>query len=109
MLIAVILAPHLGHLYTNLIADTIHRFKKITTKDLTKTIFSTGTDEHGIKVLQSAAKNNESVSTYCDNISNQYKRLFQASSVETTDFVRTTDQNHKSAVQNFWVINFKYS
>lgn len=95
------LAPHLGHLYSSVIADTIHRFQKMTSFHAIN-IFSTGTDEHGIKVLQAASKRNTEVTKYCDDISNEYKKLFQASGVEFTDFVRTTETRHKEAVNTLW-------
>lgn len=96
-----VLAPHLGHLYSSVIADTINRFQKITSV-ITTNVLSTGTDEHGIKVLQAASKRNTPVSSYCDNISDEYKRLFNASGVEFTDFVRTTESRHKQAVWKLW-------
>ena len=65
-------------------------------------LFSTGTDEHGIKVLQAASKRNIPVATYCDDISSEYKNLFKASGVAFTDYVRTTEDRHKQAVWKFW-------
>lgn len=95
------LAPHLGHLYSSVIADSINRFQKLTSCPNTN-IFSTGTDEHGEKVLQAASSKNISVSTYCDSISDDYKRLFQASGINFTDFIRTTEARHKDAVWKMW-------
>lgn len=96
-----VLAPHLGHLYSSVIADTINRYQKLTSC-VTTNIFSTGTDEHGIKVLQAASNKNVPVSTYCDNISKEYKTLFQAAGVKYTDFIRTTEGRHKHAVSTIW-------
>lgn len=98
-----LLAPHLGHLYSSVIADAVNRFQKLTT-NLSQNIFSTGTDEHGIKVLQAASNRNVSVSTYCDNISDGYKKLFEASGVEFTDYIRTTEERHKHAVWKMWTV-----
>lgn len=95
------LAPHLGHLYSSVIADTVNRFQKLTSS-VNANIFSTGTDEHGIKVLQAASQKGIPVSTYCDNISTEYKNLFQASGVGFTDYVRTTEDRHKTAVWKMW-------
>lgn len=88
-------------MYSSVIADTINRFQKLTAVHNVN-IFSTGTDEHGIKVLQAASKKNVPVENYCDLISSDYKRLFQASGVDYTDFVRTTEERHKHAVCKFW-------
>jgi methionyl-tRNA synthetase len=96
-------APHLGHLYSSVIADTVNRFQKLTT-NISENIFSTGTDEHGIKVLQAASSRNVPVSTYCDNISRDYKKLFEASGVEFTDYLRTTEERHKQAVWKMWTV-----
>ncbi|CRL06004.1 CLUMA_CG019081, isoform A [Clunio marinus] len=94
-------APHLGHLYSSVIADTINRFEKLTSTN-NLNIFSTGTDEHGMKVLQAASKKGIPIDEYCKNISEDYKKLFQASQVEFTDFIRTTEERHKQAVWKFW-------
>lgn len=67
-------------------------------------VFSTGTDEHGMKVLQAASKRQTPVEQYCDSISNEYRSLFQASGVDFTDFVRTTESRHKAAVWKFWQV-----
>lgn len=96
-----ILAPHLGHLYSSVIADTINRFQKLTNLHHTH-VFSTGTDEHGIKVLEAATKQNIPVGAYCDGISNEYRNLFQASNVEFSDFIRTTEERHKEGVGHLW-------
>lgn len=42
------------------------------------------------------------MSTYCDNISEDYKKLFQASGINFTDFIRTTEDRHKQAVWKIW-------
>ena len=98
----IFLAPHLGHLYSSLIADCIFRFKHLT-NNLNSSIFSTGTDEHGIKVFQAANDQNVNVKQYCDKISGDYESLFNAAQIQHTDFVRTTEERHKIAVHSFWV------
>ncbi|XP_013141945.1 PREDICTED: methionine--tRNA ligase, mitochondrial [Papilio polytes] len=94
-------APHLGHLYTALVADAVQRFEKLTNPDC-NIIFSTGTDEHGTKIQQAAAKANLSPSTYCDKISQEYINLFRDFNINYTDFIRTTEDRHKKAVTHFW-------
>ncbi|KAI8422987.1 hypothetical protein MSG28_014075 [Choristoneura fumiferana] len=69
-------APHLGHLYTAVVADAIQRFEKLTHPDC-NIIFSTGTDEHGTKIQQAAAKADQSLLDYCTNISNEYRNVFR--------------------------------
>ncbi|KAM3959850.1 methionyl-tRNA synthetase, mitochondrial isoform 2-T2 [Aphomia sociella] len=63
---------------------------------------SRGTDEHGTKIQQAAAKVNLSLSEYCANISTEYRTLFDEYQVEYTDFIRTTEDRHKKAVAHFW-------
>lgn len=94
-------APHLGHLYTAVVADAIQRFEKLTNPDC-QVIFSTGTDEHGTKIQQAAAKAKLSLPEYCTSVSNEYRDLFKEFNVDYTDFIRTTETRHKVAVGHFW-------
>ncbi|XP_061171717.1 methionine--tRNA ligase, mitochondrial-like [Saccostrea echinata] len=92
-------APHIGHLYTALLADAVARFHTLHGKEV---IFSTGTDEHGLKIQTSAAKHNKSPELYCDEISAKFKTLFDRSGVSYSYFIRTTDETHTKAVENLW-------
>ncbi|KAJ8982120.1 hypothetical protein NQ317_002846 [Molorchus minor] len=93
--------PHIGHLYSSVIADAIQRWQKVLNKSA-KIKFSTGTDEHGSKIQQAAEKNKVSLQDYCDNISIQYKKLANNFSVNYTNFIRTTSPQHKQTVDAFW-------
>lgn len=97
-----LIAPHIGHLYSSVIADAIFRFEKLLGHHSTYN-FSTGTDEHGSKIQQAAQKNNTPVQEYCDQISNEYKTLFRNFNVDYTDIIRTTESRHHNAVEQFWV------
>ncbi|XP_063629725.1 methionine--tRNA ligase, mitochondrial [Cydia splendana] len=94
-------APHLGHLYSAVVADAIQRFEKLTDPNC-NVLFSTGTDEHGTKIQQAASKVGQAPAEYCSTISEEYRRLFAEYNVEHTDFVRTTEDRHKKAVAHFW-------
>ncbi|KAI5641034.1 tRNA synthetases class I (M) domain-containing protein [Phthorimaea operculella] len=94
-------APHLGHLYTAVVADAIQRFEKLNDPDC-NVIFSTGTDEHGTKIQQAAAKAKLSLPEYCTKISDEYRALFKEFDVDYTDYIRTTEERHKKAVRHFW-------
>lgn len=98
-------APHIGHLYSSVIADAIHRWQQIQNGNSTFKL-STGTDEHGTKIQQAANKNNLSPSDYCNSISLKYKQLAEQFSVDYTDFIRTSDTRHKQVVQTFWDLLF---
>ncbi|KRZ52677.1 Methionine--tRNA ligase, mitochondrial [Trichinella nativa] len=80
--------PHLGHLYSSLIADAAHRWFKLKNPHQL-TLFSSGTDEHGSKV-----------------------ELFSKFGIETTYFIRTVEARHHQSVQQFWEVlrknNFIY-
>nr|XP_022911507.1 methionine--tRNA ligase, mitochondrial isoform X1 [Onthophagus taurus] len=94
-------SPHIGHLYSSVIADAIQRFQKLIHPE-ENVIFSTGTDEHGTKIQQSATKHNQPLNEYCLNVSNSYKEMFQCFSVDYTRFIRTTEAKYKEAVHKFW-------
>lgn len=99
IIILFILAPHIGHLYSAVIADAIFRFEKLLNKNAPY-ILTTGTDEHGSKIQQAAGL---STDKYCLNISREYQNLFNNCSVGYTDYIRTTEDRHKNAVAAFWV------
>lgn len=93
--------PHIGHLYSALIADASTRFQKLLNPNL-NILFSTGTDEHGLKVQKAAENSKLSVENYCTKISNRYQTTFDKFDISQTSFIRTTSENHKSCVQHFW-------
>uniref|UniRef100_A0A182KBE6 Methionine--tRNA ligase, mitochondrial n=1 Tax=Anopheles christyi TaxID=43041 RepID=A0A182KBE6_9DIPT len=96
-------APHIGHLYSAVIADAIHRFNQITGPTESGDCFlSTGTDEHGLKIQQAAIKHSTSTEDYCDAISSKYRDLFGRFQIDYSRFIRTTDTDHRQAVHAFW-------
>jgi len=96
-----IVGPHIGHLYSALIADASARFQKLLNPSL-NIIFSTGTDEHGLKVQKAAENSKLSVENYCTNISDSYQTTFKKFDISHTSFIRTTSDNHKKCVHYFW-------
>uniref|UniRef100_A0A2M4BJ36 Methionine--tRNA ligase, mitochondrial n=1 Tax=Anopheles marajoara TaxID=58244 RepID=A0A2M4BJ36_9DIPT len=96
-------APHIGHLYSAVIADAVHRFNRIATPEKSRSCFlSTGTDEHGMKIQQAAVLHSTSTEDYCNSISARYRNLFRQFRVDYTRFIRTTETDHRRAVQTFW-------
>lgn len=93
--------PHIGHLYSSLIADAAQRWQKVRYRQ-EKIRFSTGTDEHGTKIQQAAKTHNTSLMVYCDGISSKFRHLADTFSVQYTDFIRTSEDRHKKSVQHFW-------
>ncbi|MGI9055526.1 MAG: methionine--tRNA ligase [Pyrinomonadaceae bacterium] len=94
--------PHLGHLYTTIVADTIARQKKQRGFD---TYFLTGTDEHGVNIQRAAEKNNRTPKEQVDYISGELKKMFADFGLTDYDiFMRTTEPFHYEAVQKLWQI-----
>ncbi len=91
--------PHMGHAYSNIIADFFARFKLI---DGYKVFFLTGTDEHGLKIQRSAEKIGKDPQTFCDEISQTFRDLTKTLNLSNTDFIRTTEIRHKKTVQHLW-------
>nr|XP_046262396.1 methionine--tRNA ligase, mitochondrial [Scatophagus argus] len=94
-------SPHLGHLYSAVIADCLHRYKVIQGFN---SKFSTGTDEHGLKIQQAADTAGKDPMTFCTNVSERFKHLFNSCSISYTDYIRTTEQRHCQAVEHFWAV-----
>lgn len=87
--------PHLGTLYTTVLADVIARWKRL---DGYNTFFLTGTDEHGHKIAQAAAKAGMEPKAFVDQFVADYKKAWSAYHIEYSKFIRTTDSDHKAAV-----------
>jgi len=96
--------PHLGHLYTTIVADAIRRHKR---QRGFETFFLTGTDEHGINIQRAAEKEGRSPKEQVDVISTELKRMFAAFGLDTQNdgydiFMRTTEPFHYAGAQKFW-------
>lgn len=90
--------PHLGHAYTTIVADSLTRMHKMLGDN---TLFLTGTDEHGDKIVQAAEKRDLSPRQFADEISSHFKALWPGLSVDNDYFTRTTDRGHIRTVQDF--------
>lgn len=89
--------PHLGHAYTSIVADSIHRFHSLK-GDMA--YFLTGTDEHGDKIVQAAEAAGQAPAAYTDAISQLFRDLWPNLEVSNDDFIRTTEARHKKCVQD---------
>ena len=94
---------HIGHAYTTFIADTIARYERLKGED---TFFLTGTDEHGQKIEESAAKNNKPTQEFADEISATFKNLWDEFGISYDKFIRTTDEEHKKGVQKAFEVMY---
>ncbi len=88
--------PHVGHACTTIAADIVARYHKLFGK---KTFLLTGTDEHGTKIEKSAEKANKDPKQLCDENAEIFKKNWQDLNIGFNNFIRTTDDNHKKAVQ----------
>tara|TARA_B100001057_G_scaffold500203_1_gene614060 strand:+ start:5342 stop:6874 length:1533 start_codon:yes stop_codon:yes gene_type:complete len=91
--------PHMGHAYSSIIADFFARFKRV---DGFKVYFLTGTDEHGLKIQRAAEEKNVDTLDFCNDISLTFRNLSKTLNLTNTDFIRTTENRHKKAVQYLW-------
>ncbi|MFN4132321.1 MAG: methionine--tRNA ligase, partial [Caldimicrobium sp.] len=88
--------PHLGHAYTTIIADSIARFYRFKGYEV---FFLTGTDEHGDKIVKSAADLGQSPKEFVDKIAGVFKKTWDELKISYSNFIRTTDPSHKRVVQ----------
>lgn len=90
--------PHLGSLYSTLLADVAARWNKLQDK---KVFFLTGTDEHGQKIAEAAAKEGKSPKEFVDSFIHPYKQVWHHYNIQYDKFIRTTDTYHIEAVQKW--------
>ena len=91
--------PHIGHAYELLASDAIARFMRLEGKDV---FFLTGTDEHGQKMLQTAAREGIPVQALADRNAARFAQMGRALNVSNDAFIRTTEPRHYTASQALW-------
>jgi len=92
-------SPHIGHAYELIATDAIARFKRLDGYDV---FFLTGTDEHGQKMLQTAAREGISTQELADRNAAVFRAMGPALNASNDDFIRTTEERHKRASQAIW-------
>lgn len=92
-------APHVGHAYEAMATDAIARFERLDGKDV---FFLTGTDEHGLKMKQTAAKEGVGVRELADRNAGRFIDMAKALGLSSDDFIRTTEPRHYASVQEIW-------
>jgi methionyl-tRNA synthetase len=91
--------PHLGHLYTTLVADTVARYQRQRGKE---TFFLTGTDEHGQNIERAAERAGVPVRQYVDEIVAEFQEMFPRFQLAFDQWIRTTDPAHQEGVRTLW-------
>jgi len=89
--------PHIGHLYEEVVCDTLARHWRLREP----TFFLTGTDEHGDKVARAAADAGITPRQFVDRIAGGFRSTWDACGISYDHFVRTTDAEHVRLVQEF--------
>jgi methionyl-tRNA synthetase len=91
--------PHIGHAYTTIACDTIARRHRMLGDD---TWFLTGTDEHGQKIERAAQAAGKTPQQFTDEISAEFRALWERMGLTHDDFIRTTSERHRQGVQALW-------
>src|ERR1700722_1969368 len=81
--------PHIGHTYSNIVADVIRRYKLMRGFEV---VMTTGTDEHGVNVERSAQKAGKTPQDFSTAIATQWKSLWNDLGIAGDEFIRTTDE-----------------
>jgi methionyl-tRNA synthetase len=92
-------APHIGHAYELIATDAIARFMRLDGRDV---YFLTGTDEHGIKMLQTAAKEKLSPRELVERNVPRFQAMAQRFNASNDDFIRTTEPRHHRSSEAIW-------
>ncbi len=92
--------PHVGFAMEIIRADAYARYQKLRGHDV---YFNTGTDEHGMKIWENAQNAGEDTQEYVDKYAQDFKGLISLLGLsEDIHFIRTTDEKHITAAQEFW-------
>ena len=91
--------PHIGHAYTTLVCDAVARRKRMLGID---TFFLTGNDEHGQKIERSAVAAGIPAQQWVDQISSEFRKLFDKMNISYDDYIRTSELRHKRGAQELW-------
>ena len=88
--------PHIGHLYTTVVADTLARYRRFSGD---RVRFLTGTDEHGQNIEKVARREGVSPREVADRHAPVFSRLWESIGVTNDDFIRTTEPRHRAGVE----------
>jgi methionyl-tRNA synthetase len=91
--------PHIGHAYTVIATDVLARFARLDGKDV---FFLSGTDEHGLKMQQTAEKEGITPLALADRNSAIFRSMLETVGASNDEFFRTTEPRHYKACQAIW-------
>jgi methionyl-tRNA synthetase len=91
--------PHIGHAYEAIATDAIARFHRLMGSDVR---FVTGTDEHGLKMVQTARAAGRETLEFADEMSGHFREMCAKLNISHTDFLRTSEPRHHRASEALW-------
>lgn len=91
--------PHLGHMFSTLIADVHCKFLKLKNQDA---FLLTGTDEHGLKIQRTSCSQNKTPQEFVDEKSKSFSQLWVELQIYVDRFIRTTDLSHRNYIHSIW-------
>ncbi|MBR0965365.1 methionine--tRNA ligase [Bradyrhizobium diazoefficiens] len=92
-------SPHIGHAYEAIATDVLARFARLDGKDV---FFLTGTDEHGLKMVQTAQNEGLTPSALATRNANRFREMDERLNVSFDRFIRTTEEQHHRSSQEIW-------
>jgi len=92
-------APHIGHAYEAIATDALARFQRLDGKDV---FFLTGTDEHGLKMIQTAEAEQLSPMEVATRNAQRFKEMDERLNISFDRFIRTTEEQHHHSSQEIW-------
>jgi methionyl-tRNA synthetase len=91
--------PHIGHAYEAVATDAIARFQRLMGRDVR---FVTGTDEHGLKMAQTARGEGRETLEFADEMSGYFREMCEKLNISYDNFMRTSDPRHHQASISLW-------
>src|SRR4028118_346615 len=91
--------PHIGHAYEAVATDAIARFQRMRGRDV---FFLTGTDEHGLKMAQTARERGVAPADRASEMSGYCRAMDEKLNISFDRFIRTTEPDHHRASQAIW-------
>ena len=91
--------PHIGHAYEVMATDAIARYHRLNGENV---YFSTGTDDHGQKMLQTARDQGKTAQELADELTPAFREMAEALNCSHDDFIRTSEPRHHASVSDLW-------
>ncbi len=91
--------PHIGHAYEIMATDAIARYHRLNGENV---YFSTGTDDHGQKMLQTAREQGKTAQQLADELTPAFRDMATALNCSHDDFIRTSEPRHHASVSDLW-------